>query len=607
MTITLEERPPQPAGAVEPGSPRWADRRWLDPRYIVLIATSVLVAYLVLVPVGTMVFASLRSSFLTSGPAHWTVSNYTSTFRSQGFGTMVITSLEYAGASSIVATVLGFSFAWLVSRTNMPGKPVAYAICLLPLVLPGIVTTVAWAVLFDPQSGPLNSALSYAHLPTFNIYSLGGMVFVQSLTIMPLAFLMGVSAYGAMDPSLEEAALTSGASPFTVQRRITLQLIKPAILSAALVMFVMSISNFEVPQLIGVPSHRFVFVSEIYNALQQYPPNYGTVAVIGVMVLAVASVGLWYSQRASRRLRAQTVTGKAFRPTLRDIGRWRWPSLALFVLFFLVAVALPVAMLTWSSLLPSYEPPSVRALSHLSLHNYQVLFHTPALAQSLRNSVITAVSAGLIVTVVASIAAYISVKTRVRGRGVLDGLATTPIAVPGILLGVGLLYWYLVVPSPFRMYGTLAILIVAFVTAGLPYGLRFIAPAFHQISDELEEAATINGASWLQVFRRIYLPLLAPSLVATCVFVIGLAFREVSSAILLYSQKSTLLTITLYSLWSTGSDLSLAEALGVLLFVLVAGLVIVTGLIGWAIGGKSGLAKLRNASSFARAHEGGVR
>ncbi|GHJ42607.1 iron ABC transporter permease [Streptomyces sp. TS71-3] len=551
-----------------------------DPRHILLALVALVVAYLALVPAATMLVASLQSSFLNTGPVEWTLRHYTETLGSSDFWVLVGNSFAYAAATAVLCTVIGFGLAYLVTRTNTPAKFFAQVAALVPLIIPGILNTVAWALLFAPNTGALNVLLRDLHLPTFDIYSLAGMVLVQSMHVTPVAFLMGTAAFTSMDSSLEEAALSSGAPPFRVFRTITARLIRPAIMSAALLMFVQTISTFEVPQLIGVPGHTFVFVSRIYKALQTFPTDYGTVGVIGIFILVVATLGLWLSRRMSGSgAAAQTITGKGFRPTVTDLGRWRWLGFAIFVLFFIAAVVLPLLMLLWSSLLPGYEPPSLSALHHLTLANYRELLDTPALTSSVRNSLITAVLAGAIVTVLSSLVAYITVKTKVRGRGVLDALATVPLAVPSVVMGVGILYWYLTVPMPFQMYGTLTILVIAFVTIGLPYGLRYIVPGMSQIKDELEEAAAASGATWLRTFRRIYVPLLVPSLLAAFLYTVIVAFREISAAIFLYTQDTQVVSVTIYQEWSNGSY-PIVAALGVAIVVFLAVIVALVRLLG---------------------------
>jgi iron(III) transport system permease protein len=576
---------PAPAPTPEPTPAPPRQRRWkFELRYVVLAVAALVVAYLALVPVGTMVVASLESNFLgATGGSVFTFDNYVRTFTASGFGTLVANSFGYALATAALAVVIGFGLAWLVTRTNTPCKGFARVAALVPLIIPGILNTVAWALLFSPQTGPLNGVLRDLHLPTFDIYSLSGMIFVQTTHMAPVAYLMGVASFTSMDSSLEEAALSSGAGPLRVFGKITLRLIRPAILSAALLMFIQTISTFEVPQLLGVPNHIFVFVSRMYEAETAFPTDYGTIAVIGVFVLVLAAVGLGFSQRLARKSPTQTVTGKGFRPKITDLGRWRWLAFAAFVLFFLVTVVAPLVMLLWSSLLPTYSPPSWQALKTLSLRNYGTLFNTPALLSAVRNTAITALSAGLIVTVLTAVVAYLTIKTKIRGRFLLDGLATVPIAVPSIVLGVGVLYWYLSAPLPFHLYGTLAILIIAFVTIGMPYGMRYLGPGIAQINDELEEAATASGAGWAHAFRKIYVPLLMPSLLAAFLYTTIVAFREISAAIFLYSQNTGVLSVEIYNLWSSG-DYPVVAALGILMVALLTLVVGAVRLVGGRVG-----------------------
>jgi iron(III) transport system permease protein len=360
-------------------------------------------------------------------------------------------------------------------------------------------------------------------------------------------------------------------------------MVRPAILSAILLMFIQTISTFEVPQLIGVPGHVYVFVSRIYAALQAFPANYGTVGVIGVFVMLIAVVGLLVSQRLSRGSASATITGKGFRPVPQDLGRWRWAGLAVFILFFAVVVVLPLAMLAWSSLLPGYQAPSLHALKMISFDNYRDILAKPELIRSVKNSVITAVSAALIVTVLSTLVAYITVKTNIVGRRLLDMLSTVPVAIPSIIMGVGILYWYLVAPLPVHLYGTLGILIVAFTTISLPYGLRYMVPGMAQIHSELEEAATSSGASWLQTFRRVFIPLLMPSLLAAFLYTMIVSFREISAAIFLYSSGTEVVAVSIYDLWSNG-QYPLVAALGmvmvIFLGIVVVGIRLVTKRIG---------------------------
>jgi iron(III) transport system permease protein len=543
-------------------------RHWFSEQNITFLVTTVVIAYLVLVPVGTLVIASFRSNFLGFGPSTWTLNNYSSTLGASTFPDLIGTSLEYAGLVTVFATVIGMALAWLYVRTNTPAKWFALLVSLVPLIIPGLIDAAAWVLILS-QNGPVNNVLHAIGLPRIPVYSMTSMVLVQTLQTIPLAFLMGMSMMGSMDRSLEEAAAASGASPRRTLRSVVFPLMRPGVLGAALLVFVLTISSFEVPQLIGVPAHEWVLTTEIYNATSQYPVKYGTVAVHGMVVLVMALLGLYLSRRLGGMTVRETVTGKGFRPTIIDLGRWRWASFAFVLIFGLLAVVLPVCALVWSSLLPVYQNPSVSALHMLTFSNYTAIFDTPTILNAAKNTIIIALLTGAITTLICVVAAYLLVKTKVRARRVLELLATAPIALPSVILGVSLLYWYLAAPLPVHLYGSIAILVIAFVTGALPFGLRFIEPAFSQISTELEEAAANSGATRFQVFTRIYLPLLRPALTAAFLYCFIIAFKELTSALFLYSQKSEVLAVSMYSMWLDGSYTTVC-AIGTLMIIVLA-------------------------------------
>lgn len=560
--------------------------RPLDGKIVLLGTVAVIVAYLALVPVATMIFASLQAGFLTN-EAHWSLDNYVRTFGNASFYRLLLNSLIYGLGVALVAVTLGFSLAFLYTRTNAPFRTFGMLTALIPLIIPGILNTVAWLFLLSPRIGIINAVTQavFGGLRPFNAYSLPGMIFIQALHVTPTAFIMAAAAYTAMDPSLEEAAVASGCTPLAAFRRITLGLARPAIFAAGLLVFIQTIAGFEVPQLVGVPAGIYVFVSEIYAKLQAFPPDYGGAASVGFVVLVIAGAGVMFSHRLSRGGRYATVTGKAFRARRLDLGRWRWLAGLAIVGFFVVAVALPLAILIWSSLLPSYEAPSLAALRHFTLTNYEGVWNYPLIKHALINSVITSVSAGALTTALTAIVAYITLKSRIRGIWLLDLLASLPIAVPSILMGIGILFWYLVAPLPIHLYGTLALLVIGFVTIGIPYGMRYMNAGMIQIKDELEEAATASGASWLATFRRIYVPLLMPSILAAFLTTMIVAFREISAAIFLYSQGSEVVSIAIFDLWSNGQYPAIA-ALG----TIMVGVLIVLVTIVQRLGGRIGLA-----------------
>lgn len=556
----------------------WLGRRLkglLSVQGLTLLACGAFVTYLALVPVAAMLYASVRTRFLSTDEAAWTLNNFFKTVRSPQFVELVSTSVTYAALSSLFATVLGFALAFLATRTDCPWRILIWGAALFPIVMPGILGTMAWILLLSPNAGVLNNLFREVGLPAFDLYSVKGMVFVEAIRLASLAFLMGVATFSGLDSGLEEAARASGARPLRVLWTVTLPLVRPAIISVGFLMFVLAISTFEVPQLIGVPGRHHVFVTKIYDATKVFPPDYGAIGAIGFYVLIIATLGLIVSQRFVRSSRAQTITGKGFRPTPISLGRWRWLAGTVAVGFFVVSAVLPSLMLIWSSLMNGYRSPSVEALGNITLRNYADVFASESLVTAVRNSIISSVSAGVIVTALATVLAFLSVKTQVRGRGVLDFLTMVPIAVPSIIIGVGILFWYLVAPLPVSLYGTLTIMVVAFVTICIPYAMQYLVAGMNQIHQEMEDASSISGASWARTIRKIYLPLLRPAVLASLLWTVMIAFREVSAVILLYTEQNQVLSVTIYNLWSKGNNYPLVAALGVLMTFLLSLLLLV--------------------------------
>jgi iron(III) transport system permease protein len=356
-----------------------------------------------------------------------------------------------------------------------------------------------------------------------------------------------------MDATLEESARMSGASDLTTLRRITLRLAAPGLASAGLLIFVEAVASFEVPNLIGVPGGVNVFVSEIYESLKRYPADMSGAATLSTLVMALSMAGIWFSTRLGRQgERFATITGKGFRPHVLRLGLARVPAVAFIALYFLFAVVLPVAVLLWVSLLPGYEPLGAKAFAKVSFDNYVHLSTIPRILPSLANSLVVTLSAASIIMMLTCTVAYVTVKTRWRGRGFIEALVFVPIAVPGTILGVSVLFWYLMAPLPFSLYGTLAILIIGFVTLYLPHGMRFMVPGFVQVSREMEEAALMSGGTWRHAMLRVYAPLLAPSIVGGFLFIFVLSFREISTSVFLYAQGTELFSLTLFDLWREG-------------------------------------------------------
>jgi iron(III) transport system permease protein len=411
---------------------------------------------------------------------------------------------------------------------------------------------------------------------------MAGMIGVDGLHYSPMAFLLMSAAFRSMDPALEEQAAMSGASVPQVVRRITLQLAWPAALGSLLILFVRSIESFEVPALLGLPVGIHVYTSSIYQAIHQYPSQIGLAAAYAVTLLLITSLGIYAQSRlSSQGGRFSTITGKGFRPRAIDLGKWRYFTAALFVLYFIVIVLLPFLVLLWSSTQKFYSAPSWAAVNRMSLDSYRAVLDYPQFTATVWNSVILALASASIIMLVSAVIAWIVVRTRLPGRWMLDNLASLPLVFPGLVLGLAIMVCYLYVDI--GIYGTLWIMLVAYVTRFLPYGMRYNSASMLQIHKELEESAAMSGATWSMTFRRVVLPLLKPGLLAGFIYVMIVSIRELASSILLYSPGSEVVSIMIWELWQNGQYVELS-ALGVMLIVALFLLVMVAQLLGRRFG-----------------------
>jgi iron(III) transport system permease protein len=554
---------------------RWHDVFQLQT--LIVVGSLLLVGYFALVPLTRLLYGTFYDG------QSLTLRFFSDAYDQYRIGEMITNSIVFAVGSTILAVSVGTSLAYINVRTDVPFKGLIFAASLVPLIIPGILHTIAWIFLASPRIGFVNEFLEPIIGPaTFNIFSMAGMIFIEGLHLSPLVFLLMVAAFKSMDPSLEESALASGARLTTVIRRVTLPLVKPALFAAVLIMMVRGLEAFEVPALVGRPAGVWVFTSRIYRALNTYPIEYGNAGALATSLLVLTSIGVFLQSRFSRTgKRYQTVTGKGFRPRPMELGKWRRPiTIAVFVYFF-VAVVLPVMMLLYMSTQNFYRSPSLESLSDMTLDNYRYTFTNSQSVRALKNSFMLGVGTATVVMLVMAVVAWVVVRTKVRGRWLVDNLAFLPLTIPGLVLGVALIFVYLRVPLP--IYGTLWILFIAYFTRYMPYGMRYATTSMYQISGELEESAKVSGANWWQSFRRVLLPLLVPGLVAGWIYIVTVSVRELSSSILLYSPGNEVLSILIFQQWENGQTNELA-ALGVIMVAALVLLVAIASRLGARIG-----------------------
>jgi iron(III) transport system permease protein len=567
------------------GSPR--ERRRFEWGWVLIALCVAITVYIALIPLGFLIWQSFFTPQTADKAAQFTFGNYVEAYGSPETARLFWNSVQFAIGTSCFSFIVGTALAWMNERTNTPFKNLFYALSIIPLIIPGILFTVAWILLASPKIGIVNLVLKNwmgleNHL--FDIYSLWGMIWTDGLHYSPMAFLLMSAAFRSMDPALEESAMMSGANVFQVAWRVTLRLSWPAVFATMLILFVRALESFEVPALLGLPVGIQVFTSSIYQAVHRYPSQVGLASAYAVILLAITTVGVYFQSRlSSRGSKYATMTGKGFRPRQIDLGPWRWVTASIFIVYFMLIVVLPFAVLLWSSFQKFYSVPSWHALQNLTLDPYRFILTYPNLTRSVVNSLLLAFGSATIIMLVTSVICWIVVKTKLPGRWLLDNVASLPMVFPGLVLGLAIMIFYL--NFDIGIYGTIWIMFIAYITRFMPYGLRYNTTSMLQIHKELEESAAMSGASWGTTFRRIILPLLKPGLVAGWIYVMIVSIRELSSSILLYSPGTEVVSIVIWELWENGQYVELS-ALGVMLILALFVLVLVAQWLGKKFGVK---------------------
>jgi iron(III) transport system permease protein len=538
----------------------------LDPQWVIIGLSLAVVAWLALVPLVFLVWQSFMTPASADVPAQFTWLNYAKVYTSAETFRLLGNSVAFAGGAAALSLAIGTALAWMNERTNTPFKSLIYALSVVPLIIPGILFVAAWIMLASPKIGVLNLLLQRAFGTDrvfLDVYTLPGMMWVDGIQHAPVAFLLMSAALRSMDPSLEESALMSGASMFQVARRITLKLAFPALAASFLILFVRSIESFENPALLGLPVGIQVFTSSIYEALHAYPSDVGLASTYAITLLVITSGGIyWQSRLGAQGSRYATVGGKAFRPRTMDLGRWRHAAGALFLLYAALVIGLPFLVLVWSSLQRFYSVPSLAALQNVSLYNYAAVLDYPNIGAAVWNSIVLSLSTATAVMALTVVIAWLTLRTRIPGRWILDNIASLPMVMPGLVIGLAIMVCYLALGG--GIYGTIWILLIAYMTRFLPYGMRFNSASLLQLHKELEESAHLSGAGWFTTFRRVVLPLLKPGLIAGWIYIVIVSMRELSSSVLLYSPDSQVLSVVLWELWQNGQYVQLS-ALGVMM------------------------------------------
>jgi len=555
---------------VFPGA--WDGIRRLKQQGTALFAGGLGLFLLVLigVPVVMVILMSLRTGF-PGEDVPLTLENFVEVYFDPGTYEILLNTLIFSVSTIAVALAFTVPLVWTLMRTDIPLKKTIYVLLTIGILIPVFLRTIAWIILLSPRIGLLNKWLQQLFdltSPPFNLYSITGMAFIQGVSFVPGAFFMLAAAYRAMDPSLEEAAYTSGAGKLRTFLKINIPITLPAIAAVMVYLFMTAIAVFEVPAIIGMPSRILVLSSLIYSATSPATgiPNYGIAGAYGAIMLMLGlTLAFLYVRLVKQGKKYTVITGRGYRPRELALGGWKWAAIG-FVFFYLsIEVFIPFAVLVWASVLPYLQLPSATAWSSMTLkHYYEIPLHVGA--RPFINTAILMFAVPTLTMIVSILVSWVVIRTQVSFRGTMDTLAFVPHAVPGILMAVGLAYLGLAYRDIFPLYGTVIIIIIAHTINWIAYGTRTTNSVMIQVHRELEEAGRVSGASAPKVLWKIVLPLIAAGVLNSWIWIGMLSYREVTMALTLYTRHNVVVSTVIWQFWGSGW-IPQVSALGVILIL----------------------------------------
>lgn len=567
--------------AIAPRVGRWQWPRVSIGPYLVLAV----LAGAVFVPLIFLVIGSFSTARIPTNTNWSTISlaNYAAIWLDPQTYRLLLNTVIFVVGATALGIALAALLAWLVERTNVPGKAWLYAVIPMTLAVPGLLQAMSWVLLLSPKSGFVNRALmewwGLSSAP-INIYTLSGMAFVEGLHLVPTAFLMLVPLLRTMDPALEEAAAMAGASPVSVVRRVTLKLMLPGIVAVSIYQTMTALEVFEIPGVLGMPVGLHVFATKIYAMLQSATgvPAFGQASALGMLYLILGmTAAAFYWRMIHKSERYAVVSGKGYRPRVVDLGVWRWAALGVIALYIFLTILLPFLVMLYISFVPFLQQPSFAVLRSLTWSHYAFLWTYPKFADTFWNTVEMVVLTATATAVASFLISLVIVRSKFWGRRLVDQLAFMPHAIPGIVAGLAFLWLFLVT----GLFGTVLSLVVGFTVTFIAYGSRAMNAALLQIHRDLEEAALTAGATPLRVMRRVFFPLLLPTFVGLWIWVVLLAVRIAGLPLVLYEgPRNQVLAVLIWKMWDDG-DIEAVGAIGVLLMAALFALVLLLRAIGF--------------------------
>ncbi|HUC98624.1 MAG TPA: iron ABC transporter permease [Candidatus Polarisedimenticolaceae bacterium] len=555
------------------------------PRGVTLFASGLSGLLLVLIglPVAMVILMSLRTGF-PGEAVPFTLENFSTVYLTPRTYEILLNTVFFAISSVSITLLIAVPLVWILMRTDIPFKKTIYVLLTIGILIPVFLRTIAWILLLSPRIGLINKWLQQVFAlsdPPFNLYSLTGMAFVQGVSFVPGAFFMLAAAYRSMDPSLEEAAYTSGVGKLKTFLKINIPITWPAIAAVMVYLIMTAVAVFEVPAIIGLPARIHVLSSLIFTSTTPSTglPDYGMAGAYGAIMLVLGlTLAFLYVRLVKQGKKYTVITGRGYRPREIALGRWKWAALG-FVFFYLsIEVFVPFSVLLWASLLPYLQLPSAEALSSLTFKHY-IELPTHVGPRPFINTLILMFAVPTITMFLSVLVSWIVIRTQVSFRGFLDTLVFIPHAVPGILMAVGLAYLGLAYRDYFPLYGTVSIIVLAHTINWIAYGTRTTNSVMIQVHRELEEAGRVSGASAPRVLGKILLPLIAAGVLNSWIWIGMLSYREVTMSLTLLTRSNVVISTVVWQFWGSGW-VPQVSALGVILILFAT---IVVGTVRFAL------------------------
>src|SRR5512140_350767 len=537
-----------------------------------------IVGALTVFPVLMLVLGSFSEGLTAFGK--FTLRKYVEAYTDPVLFEVLANTTVFVLGSSLLSTALALFLAYLNTRTDIPFKFLFRIISLIPMMIPHLLFAVSWALLLNHSNGLINLALKQAlslEDAPFNIYSIWGMILVEGLLDLPIAYLIIAPAMASFDVALEESSRVCGAGTVRTLARVTLPVLRPAILAAFILGLVRSLASFAVPSVIGMPGRVPVLATHLYEMIATgFATDYGKAAALGMSVLA-ASVTLIVIYRAltAESEKFVTVSSRGFRPAVIGLGKARTPLLCVVALLSLVLIVLPVAVLLYTSLVPYSMVPSARAFSMMNWKHWSDVLRDPISLLSLKNSLFLGVVGATLGVLLSIFVAYVIVRVKTRASGLLESLSYLSFSFPGIVIGIGFMWFFVQTP----LYATIWALLLGYIGTYLPYGIRPMSSAFSQIHSHLEESSLVCGASPLTTMRRIIVPLLIPGIVSGWILMASMFVRELTLSVVLSRPGTEVLAVQILRFAEDGLWGKLS-ALGLVMIGISTTLVIAATLVG---------------------------